>query len=115
VRENAIGICAPVAQAPVLAAAAADFVEENVQGFLVPLQPDAAFRPPPAALPVYAAEREKRTSPGTAGDDFRPYLAALRQVGYRGAIAIECNRANLAAEAAGSVRCLCKQWEETAC
>jgi sugar phosphate isomerase/epimerase len=257
VRENAIGICASVTQAPVLAAAGADFIEENVQRFLVPLQPDAAFRPLPAALPVYAAnsflpgdlkcvgpavdsarlrqyattafrrarqagievivfgsggarqipdgfshreaeqqfvallrtlgplagdhgvmlvveplnqgecnfinsvaeaaalveaagqphvrvladfyhmmrdgqspadivthgkllrhvhiaERAKRTPPGTAGDDFRPYLTALRQIGYRGAICIESQWSDLAAEAAGGVQSLRQQWAQTA-
>lgn len=37
------------------------------------------------------AEKEKRSLPGVAGDDFRPYLRALKQIGYRGFIFIEGN------------------------
>jgi sugar phosphate isomerase/epimerase len=37
------------------------------------------------------AERAGRTPPGTQGDDFKPYLMALKQVGYRGKITLECN------------------------
>lgn len=38
----------------------------------------------------HIAEREERTSPGTKGDDFRPYFKALKQIGYKGCISIEC-------------------------
>ncbi|CAL1518612.1 sugar phosphate isomerase/epimerase family protein [Chitinophaga sp. MM2321] len=38
----------------------------------------------------HIAEREKRTPPGVAGDDFRPYLAALKKIGYSGRIMMEC-------------------------
>lgn len=38
----------------------------------------------------HIAEREKRTPPGTAGDDFRPYLRELRAMKYRGAFSFEC-------------------------
>jgi sugar phosphate isomerase/epimerase len=48
----------------------------------------------------HIAEREKRTPPGTAGDDFRPYLHELRAMKYRGAFSFECGwgegRASLA-------------------
>ena len=37
------------------------------------------------------AEKEKRSLPGVAGDDFRPYLRALKQISYRGFIFIEGN------------------------
>jgi sugar phosphate isomerase/epimerase len=37
------------------------------------------------------AEKEKRSLPGVAGDDFRPYLRALKQIGYQGFIFIEGN------------------------
>jgi len=36
------------------------------------------------------AEREGRTPPGTHGDDFRPYLKMLKEIGYNGIIVIEC-------------------------
>lgn len=45
------------------------------------------------------AEKENRTPPGTAGDDFTPYLKALKQIGYSGAIVLECRWNNLVIEA----------------
>lgn len=39
---------------------------------------------------VHIAEKKDRTAPGVAGDDFRPYLKALKQIGYRGRISMEC-------------------------
>ncbi len=44
------------------------------------------------------AEREGRTPPGTKGDDFTGYLAALKKINYRGKIIIECRWNNLSAE-----------------
>ena len=48
-----------------------------------------------AAMPwvglVELAEKERRTPPGVAGDDFRPYFAALDRGGYSGHITIEAN------------------------
>lgn len=38
---------------------------------------------------VEIAEKENRTAPGVAGDDFRPYFQALRRAGYRGPLTIE--------------------------
>jgi sugar phosphate isomerase/epimerase len=38
----------------------------------------------------HIAEREKRTSPGIAGDDFRPYLKALKKIKYNGGLSLEC-------------------------
>lgn len=46
-----------------------------------------------AAMPwvglVELAEREKRTLPGVACDDFRPYFAELARAGYRGLVDVE--------------------------
>jgi sugar phosphate isomerase/epimerase len=39
---------------------------------------------------VHVAEKGKRTPPGTAGDDFTPYLQALCDIGYEGLTSIEC-------------------------
>jgi len=39
---------------------------------------------------VHIAERDNRTVPGAMGDDFRPYLTALKQGAYAGDMAIEC-------------------------
>lgn len=38
---------------------------------------------------VEIAEKDERTIPGVAGDDFMPYFSALRAVGYGGMICIE--------------------------
>jgi sugar phosphate isomerase/epimerase len=40
---------------------------------------------------VELAEKEKRTLPGVAGDDFRPYFTALAQGGYSGRVDIEAS------------------------
>ncbi len=37
----------------------------------------------------HIAEKEKRSAPGVAGDDFRPFFAALKHIGYQGRISIE--------------------------
>ena len=37
----------------------------------------------------HIAEKEERTSPGTEGDDFRPYFRALKEIGYKGCVSIE--------------------------
>ncbi len=38
----------------------------------------------------HIAEKEKRTPPGVKGDDFRAYLGALKKIGYKGGLSIEC-------------------------
>lgn len=38
---------------------------------------------------IEIAEKENRTFPGVAGDDFRPFFRVLRETGYQGAINIE--------------------------
>jgi len=37
----------------------------------------------------HIAEKQNRTPPGTAGDDFRPYFRALKEIGYKGGVSIE--------------------------
>ncbi len=39
---------------------------------------------------VHIAEHANRTAPGVDGDDFTPYLKALKKIGYRGNMSIEC-------------------------
>ena len=58
---------------------------------------------------VHLAEQANRTPPGVAGDDFRPFLKALAQVNYRGAISIEANWGDLPAEAGHAVAELRRQ------
>jgi sugar phosphate isomerase/epimerase len=38
----------------------------------------------------HIAEKENRTPPGVKGDDFRPYLSALKKIKYKGGLSIEC-------------------------
>jgi sugar phosphate isomerase/epimerase len=38
----------------------------------------------------HIAEKQNRTPPGVAGDDFRPYLSALKKIKYKGGLSIEC-------------------------
>lgn len=52
--------------------------------------PEAITRAGPLLAHVHLAEREGRRAPGVGGQDFRPFLAALAGIGYRGAISIEC-------------------------
>lgn len=39
---------------------------------------------------VHVAENKGRLAPGTGGEDFRPHLAILREMGYRGSFSFEC-------------------------
>lgn len=47
----------------------------------------------------HVAEKELRTSPGTKGDDFRPFLRVMRDMGYAGAFSFECGWAKSVAPA----------------
>ena len=38
----------------------------------------------------HIAEKEERTAPGEKKDDFTPYFAALKKIGYKGHVSIEC-------------------------
>ncbi|MCZ7645485.1 MAG: sugar phosphate isomerase/epimerase [Planctomycetota bacterium] len=61
---------------------------------------------------VHLAEKAQRTAPGVAGDDFLPYLEALKRVGYADLISIECKWNDLATEAPLSVAYLRGQLAE---
>jgi len=47
---------------------------------------------------VDIAEREGRAAPGTRGQDFRPYLKALKKIRYDRLIVLECRWNNMPAE-----------------
>jgi sugar phosphate isomerase/epimerase len=55
------------------------------------------------------AEKENRTPPGTVGDDFKPYLMALKRIDYRGKIILECRWENLGKQAQPALRYLEKE------
>jgi sugar phosphate isomerase/epimerase len=58
---------------------------------------------------VELAEKEKRTFPGVAGEDFRPYFQALKSINYKGPIVIEGRTGNLSQEAPDAYNYLTKQ------
>jgi sugar phosphate isomerase/epimerase len=39
---------------------------------------------------VHVAENKGRLAPGTGGEDFRPHLSILREMGYKGSFSFEC-------------------------
>ena len=55
------------------------------------------------------AERENRTPPGVRGDDFKPYLQALKKIGYQGKIVIECRWDDIRTQGASAYRYLHEQ------
>lgn len=57
----------------------------------------------------HIAEREKRTAPGVAGDDFKPYMAALYHIGFQGKISLECRWDNLEEQGKPALEYLRKQ------
>jgi len=60
----------------------------------------------------HIAEKEKRTAPGVAKDDFRPYFKALRNIGFDGRIMVECRWDDLAAQCQPALEYLRGQLEE---
>jgi len=58
---------------------------------------------------VHIAEKEGRAAPGVHGEDFSPYLQALKEVGYKGRMSIECRWENLEVQAKDSLLVLQKQ------
>jgi sugar phosphate isomerase/epimerase len=62
----------------------------------------------------HIAEKDQRTPPGVAGDDFRPFLKALRTVNYRGRISLECRWENVPEQLPAAVAFLRRQIDEIA-
>ena len=59
---------------------------------------------------IEIAEKDDRTAPGVAGDDFRPFFRVLREANYNGAINIEGGWTD--AQIAPSFAAIAKQAEE---
>jgi sugar phosphate isomerase/epimerase len=68
--------------------------------------PESLAAADPLLKHVHIAEKDRRTAPGVAGDDFTPYLRALRRIGYAGAISLECRWGDLAAELPAAIEAL---------
>lgn len=60
----------------------------------------------------HIAEKERRTPPGVAGDDFTGYFRALKEINYTGRISVECRWDNLAQQLPRAVANLRQQYEE---
>ncbi len=60
---------------------------------------------------VHIAEKRARTAPGVDGDDFVPYLQALKDAGFAGAISLECGWEDPAAQVPKAVAALRGQFE----
>ena len=58
------------------------------------------------------AEKQKRSLPGVMGDDFKPYLRALRQANYKGDIFIEGNTSDPVNDMPRSFKYLTKQLQQ---
>jgi sugar phosphate isomerase/epimerase len=58
------------------------------------------------------AEKENRTPPGVHGEDFRPYFMALKNVGYKGKIMIECRWENVETQGAAAYQYLRTQIDD---
>ena len=58
------------------------------------------------------AEKDGRTPPGTKGEDFRPYLKALKKINYKGHIILECRWENLKEQAPLAYQALQKQLDD---
>ena len=52
--------------------------------------PDALIEAGSDLVHCHIAENARRTAPATDGDDFTPYLQALKDIGYKGGISMEC-------------------------
>jgi sugar phosphate isomerase/epimerase len=57
---------------------------------------------------IHIAEQDRRP-PGTSGDDFRPYLQALKDTGYTGRMSLECRWKDVAGQTAKAVSTLRQQ------
>lgn len=76
----------------------------------------------PAAIRKYGkyihhchiAEKEQRTPPGTAGDDFKPFLRALKNINYKGRLSLECRWENMQEQLSAAAAVLKKQIGEIA-
>lgn len=58
------------------------------------------------------AEKQTRSMPGVQGDDFKPYLRALRKANYKGCIFIEANSNNPAVDIPLTFKYLTRQLQE---
>jgi sugar phosphate isomerase/epimerase len=58
---------------------------------------------------THIAEKNGRTAPGVNNEDFTPYFKALKEVNYKGRMAIECSWKNLGEQAAPALKTMRNQ------
>ncbi len=73
--------------------------------------PSAIAAAAPYLVHCHIAEKEGRRAPGTAQDDFVPYLAELKKANYKGNITIECGWKNMPEECRPALAYLRSQLE----
>lgn len=61
--------------------------------------PASIVKAAPYLVHCHIAERDARTAPGKMKDNFVPYFKALKQIGYKGRISVECRWESMKAEA----------------
>lgn len=86
-------ICTSIAESvEVITAAGPDvFLTADLYHMMRDDDPAAELRKAKGRLiHCHVAEKELRSAPGTKGDDFRPHLRVLRELGYAGAFSFEC-------------------------
>jgi sugar phosphate isomerase/epimerase len=59
---------------------------------------------------AHIAEKEGRAAPGTNGEDFVSYFAALLKTGYSGELSVESRWENMESQAAVAFRSVMEQW-----
>jgi sugar phosphate isomerase/epimerase len=68
--------------------------------------PESIVAAGPLLVHCHIAEEDGRTPPGVHGEDFTPYLDALRRIGYQGGISFESRWTDLATELPAAVKIL---------
>lgn len=71
--------------------------------------PDEIVKYGPYITHCHIAEKQNRTAPGVAGDDFRPYFRALKKIGYQGGLSLECRWTNFDSEVARGIEVVRQQ------
>jgi sugar phosphate isomerase/epimerase len=61
---------------------------------------------------AHIAEKLERAYPGKRGEDFRPYFAAMKKIGYRGAVTMECRWTKMEDEVGGAKKYLDQQMQD---
>ncbi|MCJ8332164.1 MAG: sugar phosphate isomerase/epimerase [Lentisphaeria bacterium] len=62
---------------------------------------------------IHIAERDTRSAPGVAGDDFMPFFSALKQIDYTGNISFECSFTDKEKELQVATQTICNYMDST--